>query len=285
MPIEMMGRTADELLCAAMASPMTTAMYEGLCAGRSTMVVRGVVVCYAPTLELLRRAASENKNLIVSREHPFFLHGGWNYAYATGGVEAALKDDPVVQAKRDIIAANQMMVYRYGTYWDQFRPKAQSLALAVALGFTPIPPQPTDRARGVICDVPEITMLALAQSTAARLKISAPRVVGSLDTTVTRVAVIPGETDPKEALARLLEDPRIDGVIAGAGGVLDEVDGAISYFQDVIASGRKIALLAIGYGPSQDPGCAEMARWIQKVLPDYSVEWWPTQDPGWIPRS
>jgi putative NIF3 family GTP cyclohydrolase 1 type 2 len=285
MPIEMIGRRAELLLCAAMGNPVTTAMYEGLCAGSSTMVVRGVVVCYAPTLELLRRAATEKKNLIVSREHPFFLHGGWNYAYATGGVEAALKDDPVAQAKRDIITANQMMVYRFGTYWDQFRPKAQSLALAAALGFTPITPPPTPRARGVTCGVPETTMLALAQSAVARLKISAPRVVGSLNTKVTRVAVIPGETDPKETLAQVLEDPKIDGVIAGAGGVLDEVDGAVSYFQDVVASGRRIALLAIGYGPSHDPGCAEMARWMQKVLPYYSVEWWPTQDPSWIPRS
>jgi hypothetical protein len=74
--------------------------------------VRGVAVCYAPTIDVLRRAAAESKNLILSREHPYFLHGGLHYAYTSGGLEAALKDDPVTQAKREIIAANQLMVLR-----------------------------------------------------------------------------------------------------------------------------------------------------------------------------
>jgi len=285
MEIELTGRAVEQLLRAAVGNPMTTAMYEGLCAGSAQSLVRGVVVCYAPTLALLRRAAKERKNLIMSREHPFFLHGGWNYSYATGGLEAALKDDPVVRAKREVITANQMIVYRFGALWDQFRPKAQSLALAHALGLTAIAPAPNDRARGVVCDVPRTTPLALAQTAADRLKIFSPRIVGEPKASVTRVAVMPGETDPKQALAHLLADPRVDGVIAGAGGVNDEVDGALSYFQDVIASGRRVALLVIGYGPSQDPGCAEMARWMQTVLPGLAIEWWPTPDPSWIPRS
>jgi hypothetical protein len=82
----------------------------------------------------------------------------------------------------------------------------------------------------------------------------------------------------------MLADPKVDGVIAGAGGVVDEVDGAIGYFQDVIGSGRKIAQLAIGYGPSHDPGVAEMSRWLKTVFPDRPVEYWPTPDPAWIPR-
>jgi hypothetical protein len=65
---------------------------------------------------------------------------------------------------------------------------------------------------------------------------------------------------------------------------VDEVDGAISYFQDVIASGRKIAMLVVGYGPSENPGVAEMARWMRSVLPDLTVDWWPVTDPSWIPR-
>jgi putative NIF3 family GTP cyclohydrolase 1 type 2 len=142
-----------------------------------------------------------------------------------------------------------------------------------------------DRSRGVICDLSRATTcLDLAQEAANKLKCFSPRIVGKSNATVARVAVIAGETDPKQALAKLISDPRIDGVIAGAGGVIDEVDGAISYFQDVIASGRKISMLAVGYGPSEEPGVAEMARWMQTVLPDLDVEFWPTPDPSWIPR-
>src|ERR1035437_391546 len=143
MDTELTGRTAELMLSAALGNPMTTAIYEGLCAGNAQSPVRGVAVCYAPTVDVLRRAAAERKNLILSREHPFFLHGGLNYGYTSGGLEAALKDDPVTKAKREIIAANQLMVLRFGGAWDQFRPKAASLALAQALGLTPIAPAPT----------------------------------------------------------------------------------------------------------------------------------------------
>jgi len=285
MDSELTGRTADLIVCAALGDPMSTARYEGLCAGSANSRVSGVMVCYAPTLDLLRRAALEKKNLIIAREHPYFLHGGLYYSYGTDGLEAAMRDDPVVRAKREIINANQLMVYRYASAWDQFKPKAQSLALAQALGLKPLPSPPTDRSRGVVCDVPRTSLAVLAQTAADRLKAFSPRTVGDPASSVTRVAVLAGETDPTPALARLLADPRIDGVIAGAGGTVDEVDGAIAYFQDVMASGRRIATLAIGHLPSEAPGCAEMAKWLRGVFPALPLEYWETPDPSWIPRS
>lgn len=279
------GRTVELLLNAAFGNPMATAKYEGLCAGDPNMEVSGVAVCYAPTVEFLRRAAARQINLIISREHPFFLHGGLNYSYTTEGLEAVIKDDPVVAAKRDFIAANKLMIYRFGAAWDQFRPHAQSAALAKALSLQPLSRPASDRTRGVVCDLSQETALqALSQTAVERIKCTSPRTVGDFNSKVKRVAVIAGETDPKEALARLLSDPKIDGVIAGAGGTIDEVDGAISYFRDVIATGRRIALLAVGYGPSEDPGISEMAQWMQSTLPDLKIEWWPTSDPSWIPR-
>src|SRR5262245_61993290 len=130
MDYELTGRTAELMLRAAVGHPMTTAIYEGFCAGDSRSVVHGIAVCYAPTIEALRRAAAERQNLTRGPEHPLFLHGGLHDSYTSGGLEAALKDDPVAQAKRELISANQLMVLRFGGAWDNFRPKAPSLALA-----------------------------------------------------------------------------------------------------------------------------------------------------------
>lgn len=278
------GRTTELILRAALGHPMTTARYEGFCAGNTQWLVQGVAVCYAPTLDVLRRAAAERRTLIIAREHPFFLHGGLHYSYGTDGLDAVLKDDPVVREKQEIIRSNQLMVYRLGAAWDQFKPKAQSLALARAMGLAPAAFPPTDRARSVVCDLTRTPLSELAQTAADRLRTRHPRIVGDPRSSVSRVAVIAGETDPTPALAEVLADPRIDGVIAGAGGVVDEVDGAIGYFRDVVGAGRRIALLALGYGPSHDPGVGEMARWLRGVLKDQSVEWWQSSDPAWIPR-
>jgi putative NIF3 family GTP cyclohydrolase 1 type 2 len=285
MGTELTGWAVEQMLWAELDHPLSTAMYEGQCAGKNQSVVRGVVVCYTPTLDVLRRAAAEHKNLIISREHPFYLHGGVYYEYCTRGLEAAWKDDPVVQAKRDLIDANKLMVYRFGSAWDNFRPQARSAALARAMGLTPITPQANARSRGVICDLPQTALTSLAQTAADRLKAPVPRIVGDLKAAVTRVAVFAGSADTKRALADLIADPKIDGIITGAGGVIDEVDGAISYFQDVIASGRNIAMLAVGYGPSEDPGMEDFARWLRTVLTDQTIEWWPARDAVWVPRS
>jgi putative NIF3 family GTP cyclohydrolase 1 type 2 len=284
MATETTGWVVDQILNAAMGFQMSTARWEGFCAGNTHWPVRSVVVCYAPTLEVLRRAASEGKTLVVVREHPFYMHGGLNYPYNTEGLEAALKDDPVVAAKNDIITANKIVIYRMSTAWDNFRPQAQSAALAQAMGLTPIAPQPNPRSRGVICDTPQTALKSLVQTAYQTLKARAPRIVGDPEATVTRLAVLAGETDPKLGLAALIADPNVDGVIAGAGGVIDEVDGAIGYFRDVVGSGRKIAMLAVGYGPSEEPGGVELARWMRTVLPDLSIDWWPVPDPCWIPR-
>lgn len=279
----MTGRTADLMMNAALGHPMSTAMYEGPCAGNTQTQVTGIAVCYAPTVEILRRATAEKRNFIISREHPFYLHGGLNYGYTTGGLEGALKDDPVVKAKRDFINANKLMVYRYGAAWDNFRPHAQSAALARALGLAPRALEPTNRERGVVCDVPRQTLAALAGTARAKLHANSCRTIGNPASSVTRVAVLAGETDPKEALSQLLADRSIDGLTAGGGGVVDEVDGAVSWFQDLMATGRRIAALIVGYGPSQDPGCEDLAQFVRKVFPGIPVDWWPVNDPSWIP--
>lgn len=279
----MTGRTADLMMNAALGHPMSTAMYEGPCAGNTQTQVTGMAVCYAPTIEVLRRAVAEKRNFIISREHPFFLHGGLNYAYTTGGLEGALKDDPVVKAKRELINGNKLMVYRYGAAWDNFRPQAQSAALAHALGMSSASFEPANRQRGVVCDFPRTTFGALAKTAREKLRANSCRTIGDPASFVTRAAVLAGETDPKEALSELLADRAIDGLIAGGGGVVDEVDGAISWFQDLRATGRRIAALIVGYGPSQDPGCEVLANFVRTVFPDLPVDWWPVNDPSWIP--
>ncbi len=105
MESDLTGRTAELMLRAALGNPMTTAIHEGLCAAMPNRLCTASRSATRRTVAVLRRAAAERKTLILCREHPFFLHGGLHYAYTSGGLEAALKDDPVVQAKREWIAA------------------------------------------------------------------------------------------------------------------------------------------------------------------------------------
>lgn len=302
-PPEITGRVVDLILNTTFGSQRSVARYEGLCVGEATQPVTGAVVCYAPTVDILRRAAVTGRNLVISREHPFYLHGGVNHAYLSEGL---LNDDPVlalgpggtdrdlipmkgfegdtvIAAKRALITELGTTVYRQGAAWDQYRPAAQSAALARAFGLQVPENQEQSRRRGVVCDLAEPTPLnSLAAAAPTATGSVSPRIVGDGQIIATRVAVIAGETDPVASLAELLADPSVDAVIAGGGGILDEVDGGIAYFLDAMA-GRRIAMLTVGYGPSHEPGVKEMADAISAAIPDLDVEYWPSGDPGWIP--
>jgi len=297
------ARTVETLLNAALGNQMAVARYEGLCVGDSMQTVTGVAVCYAPTVSILRQAIASRQNLIIAREHPFYLHGGPFYAYTSESllredpvigvgpgnsdrdmyVVDGLAGDPVVTAKRKMILDAGLVIYRYGAAWDEDRPAAQSAALARALGFTVSPEQEGRRRRCVVCDVEAgMTIATLMTIARTQLKSGAARVVGNGGAMVRRPAVLAGESDPREALAEMLSDPLIDCVITGAGGISDEVDGSIAYFRDVLATGRRIVMLTVGYGPSHEPGVREMADALRMMLPDLNVNYVPSGDPSWI---
>lgn len=297
------ANTVDLLLRTAFGHQMSVARFEGHCVGDRLAPVHRAIVCYAPTVDILRRAAAAGRTLVIAREHPYFLHGGLIHAYTSEGLlrddpvvtppitetdrdlipTQRLDGDPVVTAKRELIESAGIVVYRHGAAWDQYRPAAQSAALARALGLTP--EDETTRSRAVVADLPEgRTMRQLAERARDAIGSRSPRVVGDPDHVARRVVVIAGETDPKESFADLLAaDPAIDGIIAGAGGILDEVDGGIAYFLDVVASGRPIAMLTVGFGPSHEPGVQEMAKAVAAAVPDLEVEYWPSNDASWIP--
>lgn len=298
------GRTVDLMLNAALGSQTTVARFEGLCLGDQLATVNGAVVCYAPTVDILRRASAERRNLILAREHPLYLHGGLNYAYTSEGLlqedpaisfvpagsdrdlfaTERLSGDAVVAAKRAIAFDGELVIYRHGAAWDHYRPAAQSAALARMLGLEVPREQEVARRRGVVCQLQgAATMTALARTAHTKLNSTSPRIVGDSDLVVHRAAVLAGETDPVESLADLLSDPLVDCVVAGGGGILDEVDGGIAYFLDVMGTGRRVAMLTVGYGPSHEPGVREMADAMRSIIPELDVEYWPSGDPSWIP--
>ncbi|WP_368497750.1 Nif3-like dinuclear metal center hexameric protein [Herbiconiux sp. A18JL235] len=299
----LLARSIDMMLNAAFGSPTSIAVSEGLCVGEPMSPVTGVVVCYAPTVGILRRAAARGSNLVISREHPFYMHGGLHHAYLAeglvrvdpalalgpGGTDrdlipvGSLDGDEVVAAKRALIFDAGLVVYRQASAWDTFRPAAQSAALARKLGISVPVEQEARRRRGVVGEpAGETTARDLARWAAQEL-VCTPRVVGDPDLVVRKVAVLAGETDPVESLSELLSDPTIDAIVTGAGGILDEVDGGVSYFNDLRATGRRMTLIAVGFGPSHEPGVSEMARWIAEIVPDVEVEYWPSGDPVWMP--
>src|SRR5260221_12600468 len=68
-------------------------------AGSRDSEVRGIVTTYAPSLEVLRKTVAGGKNMIISRESPFWARAG--AAGGGRGKQRSMDNDPIFRAKRD----------------------------------------------------------------------------------------------------------------------------------------------------------------------------------------
>jgi putative NIF3 family GTP cyclohydrolase 1 type 2 len=234
---------------------------DGIAAGDPSAVITGIATTFVPTFEVLRRAADAGRNLIVTHESPY-----WNRN------PTALSDDPLSHAKQQFIDAHKLVIYRLRESWQaralNEKSDGQLDGLAKALGWD------QHRADGIYFRLPATTLLALARDIASRLKIHAARVIGDPRTSVSKVALTHGQISTPD-LAKVLREPDVDAVVIG-----EPVEWEASpYFQDVIASGQKKGLIAIGLEASEEPGSGEVAAWLKSFISEVPVEWIPAGEP------
>jgi len=251
---------------------------DAFVAGNRDTEVKGIVTTYTPSMEVLRKAVAGGKNMIVSRESPF-----WSRPFGQASGAGDMSKDPTFQVKRDYIAANNLIVYRLYDNWSLRRPDPQLQALARALGweknYKPSGGTPWDAHNGFFA-LPPSTLKAEALSIKKKLNIKSLRVVGDPGTAVSKAALFPGLCYVAD-LQKLVAEPGVDLVVIGE--PFWEVLMS-PYFSDVVASGRKIGLLVIGQEVSEEPGCGEMAAWLKSFISDVPVEWIPAGEPDfWLP--
>jgi putative NIF3 family GTP cyclohydrolase 1 type 2 len=266
----------------ALKAPSEDQPTEGFCAGNPATAVDSVVVCFSPTVAVVNRCVAEKKQFIISREHPFYLHG-WSPAQPqsenwSARLPQAQKDDDATSRKRALLDEHGIVVYRLFSAWDAAKPSAQAAAFARALQLQPEPSRAGTEAETVYANLPRTTLEQLAARTAIQLNAPALRVTGDPNLHVSRAAVMHGLTGVL-SLAKAIRDPKVDAVILGETCEWE----ATPYFMDVIASGRRVGMILAGYESSEDPGGAEVARWLQSSIPGLSAVWWKDSEPCWIP--
>jgi hypothetical protein len=141
-------------------------------AGNRDSEVKGIVTTYAPSLEVLRKAVAGGKNMIIGRESPFWARGTAPGA-GRGRGPVSMDRDPTFRMKRDYIAANNLIVYRFFDNWNKRQPDAQLQGLAKALGwenyYKPSAGEPWATNNGFFA-IPPATLKATAQSIKKTLK-------------------------------------------------------------------------------------------------------------------
>lgn len=266
-------------------------------AGNSDSEVKGIVTTYAPSLEVLRKAVAAGTNMIISRESPFWartngpgggtqftgLPGTWpgGPSFAGRGPQP-MDGDPTYRAKRDYIAANNLIVYRLFANWNARQPDAQLQGLAKAMGwekyYKPSGGVPWGTNNGFF-EIPPATLKATAQSIKKTLKMKSIRVGGNPDTVVHKAALSHGMYWLPD-VQKLMAEPGVDLLIVGEPQWENELG---PYNFDMADAGQKKGMIVLGQEVSEDPGCGEMAAWLKSFVSEVPIQWIPTGEPCWMP--
>jgi putative NIF3 family GTP cyclohydrolase 1 type 2 len=282
---------------------------DAFVAGKADTEVKGIAVSYAPSLEVLHKAVAAGRNMVISLESPFWARPasmasggtsptglqegppGYRPPPAPGGAPPSdppppnLEGDSLFREKRDYIAANNLVIYRFNQNWNARQPNPQLGALVKALGwekaYRPAQGVPWAARGAAFIDFPPVTLKAMAQDLKARLKMGSIRIIGEADTRVSRAAVKPGIALLVD-LERYYAEPGVNLVIMGE--PIWENEG-MQYVTDIVAAGQKKGLILLGQEVSQEPGCGEMAAWLKTFVSEAPVQWIPAGDPSWNPLA
>jgi putative NIF3 family GTP cyclohydrolase 1 type 2 len=260
-------------------------------AGDPTTRITGIATTSLATLAVLDRAVKAGANMVVTCEPTFYSRsdtptppaGRGSGTGAAGAVaplpgaapRPAPNADPVFAAKADFIEKHGLVIWRFSDNWRARRPDPFATGLLDAFGWSnAASTDDSPRAR-----IAGISLRELVSNVKKQLGARGGiRVVGSADTMIGTVGVLPGSTPLKASLDLL---SGVDAVIAGEVREWESVE----YARDTIAAGGRKALVLVGRVLSESPGMNACAAWLKTNVPGVPATSIAAGDPYWSPRS
>ncbi|HKW64610.1 MAG TPA: Nif3-like dinuclear metal center hexameric protein [Candidatus Acidoferrum sp.] len=235
-------------------------------AGSPDEPVTGVALTMMATMDVLERAATSGKNLVITHEPTFYNH------LDRLDVLPEKENDPVLATKLAFIAEHHLIVWRFHDHWHMRTPDGIEAGMAHALGWE----KQQDPENQYLFTVPETTLDALAADLKKRLDVHVLRVVGDPHLRIKKAALVPGASGfQKETLA--LERNDVNVLVTGEPREWETVE----YVADAVAQGKHKGLIILSHIPSEQAGMEECARWLKTFVTEVPVEFVPAKDPFW----
>jgi putative NIF3 family GTP cyclohydrolase 1 type 2 len=223
----------------------------------------GIVTTFLASQKVIEKAITLKCNLIVAHEPVFYNHldqTDW------------LADNPVFQAKRRLLEAAGIVVWRFHDYWHSHQPDGIYIGLLQKLGWEPYF---VGDANEPLFNIPSTTVGALALDLKTKLGANGVRVVGDLNMACSKVLFMVGAMGG-ETTIRFSSGFDIDVLVCGEGGGEWET---CEYVRDAITQERKLALILVGHAASEEPGMEYLADWLKEKFPETPITHVPLGEP------
>ena len=222
-------------------------------AGDPQTPVTGIVTTMFATMDVLKKAADLNCNLIIAHEPLFYNHRDETEQF---------ESDPVFLEKKKFIDDNKLVIWRFHDYIHRIQPDAINEGMTIKLGWQKYLAN-DNHSRFT---VPETTLGELLKTLKKVFPQNAFNVIGDPDMKLTAIAFSAGAPG-SAAHYPLLRDEDVDVIIAG------EVQQweTYEYVRDAVIQGRKKAIIFLGHVTSEEPGMEYCAEWLKGFIKDIPV--------------
>lgn len=236
---------------------------DKIIAGSPDTPITGIATTMMATLDVMQRAAAAGRNMVITHEPTFYSH--------QDAIDQ-LKDDPTYQFKLDFIRKNNMVSFHFHDHWHAKKPDGINAGMVHELGWEKFSDEQNPR----LFSLPPVKLIRLVQDMESKLKIRTLRVVGDPQLMVKRAIASWGYVSQFPGIP-LLSRPDVDVLIVGETREWELVE----YAQDMIASGRKKALILLGHVVSEQAGMKYCAEWLRLFIQEVPVEFIPATEPFW----
>jgi putative NIF3 family GTP cyclohydrolase 1 type 2 len=236
---------------------------DNLIAGSADTPVKGIATTMMATLDVMQRASAAGRNMVITHESTFYSHQD---------TVDALKSDPVYLHKADFIRKNGLVSFHFHDHWHRRSPDGIAFGMARELGWDKYVDPNNQR----LFIMPQIPLGKLVKDMQVKLNIRTMRVIGDPQLPVSRVNASWGYAGQAINLAGRADT---DVFVCGETREWELVE----YVQDMIASGRKKAMIVMGHVVSEQSGMKYCTEWLKTFLPEVPIEFIAAAEPFWTP--
>lgn len=229
--------------------------------GNPSQPVRGVVVTFMATRDVLAQAVKRGANLVITHEPTFYNHLD---------EEKWLVGDAIYESKRKFIDEHGLAVWRSHDLPHIHKPDMIVTGMIRELGWE----KGADPERTFVYRIEPQTLEQLVRHCKEKLGIAEVKIVGDPKMMCSRIVLRVGASGGRGQID-LLRQPDIDVVLAGESPEWETCE----YVRDAAAARVKKGLIVLGHANSEESGMKWMAEWIGGILPEVPVAYVPAGDP------
>ena len=229
--------------------------------GNPSDQVTGIACTFMATVDVLKKAAENGYNLIITHEPTYYNHLD---------SKDKLENDPVYVAKQEIIDKNKLIIFRFHDHWHRTSPDGIYVGMIRKMVWDSYLVEGEKN----LFDFPGIKLADVTKHLKDVFPEANLRIIGDPNLKINRAAFSAGAPG-SAAHFNLLQGGDINLLLIGEAPEWETIE----YVRDASQAGLPMALVILGHAVSEEAGMDYCAQWLRSFVTEVPVSFIKAGDP------